>query len=71
MTASHASQDGESDMRITQLLKANRFKNACLELITAYQRYLKWMLRVKCEICMVGITRWLADCPALIFHNKH
>ena len=57
MAANHASQ-----LRVTQLLKANRFKmNGCLDLITVYQRYLKWVLRLKCEIRM---TRWLADCPA-------
>ena len=29
--------------------------------MTVYQHYLKWVLRLKCEICM---ARWLADCPA-------
>ena len=51
-----ASHDCESfdrarvNMRVTQLLKANRFKMGALT--TVYQRYLKWVLRLKCEIRM-------------------
>ena len=61
MAASHAPtcQAVRVNLRVTQLLKANRFEMA------VYQRYLKWVLRLKCEIRMARMTRWLADCPSL------
>ena len=58
--ARHASHDCKSceprwrvNMRISQLLKANRFKMGALT-----QRYMKWCLDLNAKFA------WLADCPA-------
>ena len=56
MAVSHASQHGEPCESACE----------CLDLITVYHRYLKWVLRFKCEIHM---ARWLADLADPTFTN--
>ena len=55
MTRSHASQDSESTCESHSYWKLT---------------VLKWVLRLKCKICMARMTRWLADCPSPVSTNR-